>query len=70
MVITEPNQFVAQYHDRMPMVLDRGDVVHWLTGAKVLKSAPKEALKAWPVDRKVNSLKAPDEMVLIERISL
>jgi len=23
MVITEPNQFVAQYHDRMPVVLDR-----------------------------------------------
>lgn len=73
MVITEPNQFVAQYHDRMPVVLDRADVVDWLTGAKgleLLKPAPEDALKAWPVDRRVNSSKAPDEPSLIKPITL
>lgn len=73
MVITEPNQFVAQYHDRMPVVLDRTDVMDWLTGAKgleLLKPAPQDALKAWPVSRRVNSSKAPDEPTLINPIEL
>lgn len=73
MVITEPNQFVAQYHDRMPVVLDRTDVMDWLTGAKgleLLKPAPEDALKAWPVSRRVNSSKAPDEPTLIEPVTL
>ena len=73
MVITEPNQFVAQYHDRMPVVLTGGDVMDWLTGAKgleLLKPAPEDALKAWPVSRRVNSSKAPDEPTLIEPATL
>jgi putative SOS response-associated peptidase YedK len=72
-VITEPNQFVAQYHDRMPVMLDRSDVMDWLTGAKgleLLKPAPQDALNAWPVSRKVNSSKAPDEPGLIKPIEL
>lgn len=73
MVITEPNQFVAQYHDRMPVVLDRTNVLDWLTGAKgleLLKPAPEDVLEAWPVSRRVNSSKAPDEPTLIEPIDL
>ena len=73
MVITEPNQFVAQYHDRMPVVLDRADVMPWLTGAKgleLLKPAPEGVLNAHPVSRRVNSSKAPDEPSLIESVSL
>lgn len=30
MVTTEPNPFVAQFHDRMPVVLDDGDALAWL----------------------------------------
>ncbi len=73
MVITEPNQFVAQYHDRMPVLLTRETVGDWLSGAKgleLLKPAPEDAVKAWPVSRKVNSSKAPDGPDLIEKVSL
>ena len=73
MVITEPNQFVAQYHDRMPVLLTRETTMDWLSGAKgedLLKPAPEDALNAWPVSRKVNSSKAPDEPGLIEKIIL
>ena len=47
MVITEPKAFVAQCHDRMPVVLDRGDVMDGLTDAKgpeLLKPTPEDAL--------------------------
>jgi putative SOS response-associated peptidase YedK len=73
MIITEPNEFVAQYHDRMPVVLDRADVEAWLSGAKgleLLKPAPEHALNAWPVSRVVNSSKAPDSPELIAPIAL
>lgn len=73
MVITEPSAFVAQYHDRMPVVLTGGDVMDWLTGAKgldLLKPAPEGALNARPVSRRVNSSKAADEPSLIQEISL
>lgn len=73
MIITEPNRFVAQYHDRMPVVLAREDVPGWLSGERgldLLRPAPEEAVKAWPVSRKVNSSKAPDEPSLIEEVTL
>lgn len=55
------------------LLLDRTDVVDWLTGTKgleLLKPAPETALKVWPVSRRVNSSKAPDEPTLIEPIEL
>jgi putative SOS response-associated peptidase YedK len=73
MVITEPNNFVAQYHDRMPVLLTKESMGDWLTGAKGLelcKPAPEDAVKAWPVSRAVNSSKAPDEPGLIDPIRL
>jgi putative SOS response-associated peptidase YedK len=30
MLITEPNNFVAEVHDRMPVVLESKDFVSWL----------------------------------------
>jgi putative SOS response-associated peptidase YedK len=38
MVTTEPNEFVAQFHDRMPVVLDDADALAWL-GAEPLPDA-------------------------------
>ena len=73
MVITEPNAFVAQYHDRMPVLLTRETTMDWLSGEKgleLLKPAPEDEVTAWPVSRAVNSSKAPDEPELIERIAL
>ena len=73
MVITEPNSFVAQYHDRMPVLLTRETAGDWLSGAKgseLLKPDENDLVKAWPVSRKVNSSKAPDAPDLIAPIQL
>lgn len=73
MIITEPSAFVAQYHDRMPVLLDPSDATAWLSGTKgldLLKPAPDGAVKAWPVSRTVNSSKAPDSPDLTKPISL
>ena len=32
MIITEPNKFVAEVHDRMPVLLDEKDYEPWLSG--------------------------------------
>ncbi|MBP6010622.1 MAG: SOS response-associated peptidase [Alphaproteobacteria bacterium] len=72
MIITEPNAFTARYHDRMPVLLDRGDVLPWLTegGAGLLRPAPDEVMRVWPVARTVNSSKAPDSPELVRPIEL
>ena len=73
MIITEPNKFVAQYHDRMPVLLAKEEVGNWLSGAYGLERlvpAPNDWLKAVPVSRAVNSSKAPDSPDLIKEIAL
>jgi putative SOS response-associated peptidase YedK len=32
MIITEPNDFVAEVHDRMPVLLQPDQFDHWLRG--------------------------------------
>ena len=73
MIITEPNALVAQYHDRMPVLLSGETAIAWLSGEaglELLKPAPDAMLKAWPVSRAVNSSKAPDGPELIKPIAL
>jgi putative SOS response-associated peptidase YedK len=38
MVITVPNQFVAEVHDRMPVVLEKNDFDGWLTAGEMILS--------------------------------
>ena len=72
MIICEPNNFVAEVHDRMPVLLAEKDFELWLGGAaglELLKPAPEDMLQRWPVSRRVNSSKAPDDdPTLIDRI--
>jgi putative SOS response-associated peptidase YedK len=74
MIITEPNEFVAEVHDRMPVLLAEKDFEPWLrgeAGVEVLKPAANDLLQRWPVSRRVNSSRAPDDdPTLIERISV
>ncbi len=64
-VTTEANDFLRQLHHRMPVVLEPDSGTRWLGGDMALldeyaDSVP--ALRAWPVDRKVNNARneAPD----------
>ena len=60
MIITEPNDFVADVHDRMPVILDRANFGAWLNdgGTALLRPAANDVLQRWPVSMRVNSSKA------------
>jgi len=74
MIITEPNDFVAQVHDRMPVLLTERQFDPWLSGeagVEILKPAPEDLLQKWPVSKRVNSSRADDnDASLIDRIEL
>lgn len=57
MIITQANSFVGAIHDRMPVLLDQEGAAAWLSGEaglELLKPAPDDALRMWPVSRRVN----------------
>ena len=74
MVIMEPNKFVAEVHDRMPVILEARDFEQWEHGdikdaAALMKPAGENVLLKWPVSKRVNSSRAPDDdPTLIERL--
>ena len=74
MIITEPNAFVGEVHDRMPVLLAEKDFEPWLTGeagVEVLQPAPNDLLQKWPVSKRVNSSRADDnDLTLIEKVEL
>ncbi len=74
MIITEPNDFGADVHDRMPALLTEDHFAPWLSGeagTKVLKPAPNDYLQRWPVSKRVNSSKADaDDATLIDPIQV
>lgn len=74
MIITEPNAFVAEVHDRMPVLLPADKFDHWLSGdmgVEELRPAPNDYLQRWAVSKRVNSSKADkDDASLIEQVRL
>jgi putative SOS response-associated peptidase YedK len=76
MVITEPNKFIAEVHDRMPVILEAENFEQWERGdakdaAALMKPAGEPVLQRWPVSKRVNSSKADDsDATLIEKIDL
>ena len=74
MVITEPNKFVAEVHDRMPVLLAEKDYEPWLSGKaglELLKPAAESLLQKWSASKRVNSSRAPDDdPTLIDKIAI
>jgi putative SOS response-associated peptidase YedK len=74
MIITEPNKFVAEVHDRMPVLLTEKQFDPWLSGeagVESLKPAPNDYLQKWPVSKRVNSSRADDDdPTLIDKVEL
>jgi putative SOS response-associated peptidase YedK len=74
MIITEPNEFVAEVHDRMPVLLTEKQFDPWLSGeagVEYLKAAPNDFLQKWPVSKRVNSSRASDDdQTLIDKVEL
>ncbi|MGE5536319.1 MAG: SOS response-associated peptidase [Acidobacteriota bacterium] len=75
MVITEPNRFVAEVHDRMPVILEADQFEQWEVGdpkdaAALMRPAAEDVLQKWPVSKRVNSSRASDEdATLVERVA-
>jgi putative SOS response-associated peptidase YedK len=63
-ITTDANAAMAPLHHRMPVILGRADVDRWLGegGTALLRPAPEDWLRHWPVSTRVNSVKndAPD----------
>ncbi len=74
MIITRPNDFAAEVHDRLPVLLTKQQFAPCLSGearAEYLKPAPNDYLRRWPVCKRVNSRKADaDDTTLIARVEL
>ena len=74
MIVTEPNDFAAEIHDRIPAFLMEDQFAPWLSGeagVEYLKPAPNDYLQRWPVSKRVNSSKADaDDATLIEPVDL
>ena len=74
MIITKPNKFVAEAHDRMPVLLEEKDYQPWLNGKaglELLKPAAENLLQKWPVSKRVNSSRAPDDdPTLIDKMAI
>ena len=66
MVITESNKFVAEVHDRMPVILEAKDFEQWERGEvndarALMKPAGEDVLQKLPVSKRVNSSRASDD---------
>jgi putative SOS response-associated peptidase YedK len=72
LIITAANDFTRCIHERMPLFLGQEDHDAWLTGkagVEVLRSAPNDLLRMWPVSTRVNkSGQGDDDPSLIEAI--
>jgi len=71
-ITTSPNTVMAPIHDRMPVILDAGDWGRWLGEEAasqddllgLLKPAPADIMRAYPISPRVNSPKFDDESIL------
>jgi putative SOS response-associated peptidase YedK len=73
LIITEANSFISAIHDRMPVLLDREGIGAWLSGeagTELLKPAPDDAVRMWPVSRRVSKPGNGDDPSLIEPIAV
>jgi putative SOS response-associated peptidase YedK len=72
LIVTSANDFTRPIHDRMPVLLGQQDHEAWLagkTGAELLRPAPNDFLRMWPVSRRVNkSGQGDDDPSLIEPV--
>jgi putative SOS response-associated peptidase YedK len=74
MIITEPNDFVREVHDRMPVLLEPDQFAAWLDGSagkQILNPPREDLLQRRPVSKRVNSSRTPgDDPTLIEEVKL
>lgn len=84
MIIAAANAWVSEMHDRMLVILEPSQFDAWLGGVpdtdlesarsarlEMLRPAPDDLLRRWPVSQRVNSSRAlDDDPLLIEPVDL
>jgi len=74
MIITQPNEFVREVHDRMPVLLEESQFEPWLrgeAGLEYLRPPSNDFLQKWPVSKRVNNSRADaDDSTLIQKVEL
>jgi putative SOS response-associated peptidase YedK len=63
----EPNELIAQIHNRMPVILPEQHHDAWLSGdagREVLTLFPGERMKAWPISTRVNTPRNNDPQII------
>jgi putative SOS response-associated peptidase YedK len=72
LIVTSANDFTRRIHDRMPVLIGPHDHDAWLTGkggVELLRPAPNDLLRTWPVSKRVNvSGGGDDDPGLIEPV--
>jgi putative SOS response-associated peptidase YedK len=70
LIVTAANDFTWRIHDCTPVLLERHNLDAWLTGkagVELLRPAPNDLLRMWPVSKRVNvSGRSDDDPGLIE----
>ena len=64
LIVTAANDFTRAIHDRMPVFLGQQDHEAWLTGkagVELLRPAPDDLLRMWPVSKRVNKTGVGDD---------
>jgi putative SOS response-associated peptidase YedK len=72
-IVPAANALTRVIHDRMPVLIEPRDFESWLNGAagtELLRPAPDNRLRLWPISKRVNRTGNIDDPRLIEGISL
>ena len=71
-ITTDANELVADIHDRMPVILSPADYERWLGEVPdprdLIRPFPAEAMRMWPISKRVNSPRN-DDADLLEPVS-
>jgi putative SOS response-associated peptidase YedK len=73
-ITTDANELVGQIHDRMPVILRRGDYERWLSAEgdprDLLQPFEADPMRMWPVPTRVNKPENDDPSILEEVLPL
>jgi putative SOS response-associated peptidase YedK len=67
-ITTDANELVADIHDRMPVILARGDYARWLSDEPdprdLMRPFPAGPMQMWPISTRVNKPENDDPSIV------
>jgi putative SOS response-associated peptidase YedK len=67
-ITTAANEMMAEIHDRMPLILSRGDFARWLSEEPdprdLMRPFPAGAMRMWPISTGVNKPENDDPSIV------